>query len=487
MAEKLVDNDQFELCTVGIDIGSATSQVAFSIMKIRRLSNRLSSQYEVLDRNIVWKSPILLTPFTSTGLIDVDILERFVDSSFCNAGVERQSIDSGAVILTGKALERENARSIAELFSNTSGKFVCAEAGNIIEAELAAFGSGAAEISQGRTGRVLNVDIGGGTTKLSVLQRGRMVTCGVLGIGGRLLAWDDERRVTRIEWPIDLISNKLGWNISVGDLAHNEKVEQIASVMAEVLVYVISSGKAGNDFYELCSLLWLTNPIGPQNFDSVIFSGGVSEYINKKSTVSYGDIGLPLAKHISGLLPNEMTSKIEIPKEGIRATIVGSCQFSTQISGSTSLVTGPECLPLRNLPILRFPGSLDTGWTSSEISEWIALMRSRWNAPTDASIIGVAFSWKGPALYSRLRAVAEGLLGGINPARDLGVVLLVDNDVGLSLGRMLVDDLGYRGSVISLDGLQVDEYDFVDISEPQQSSGAVVVTVKSLLFDSNSQ
>lgn len=479
------DSDQFELHSVGIDIGSATSQVVFSKMRIRRLSNLLSSQYEVINRDVVWKSEVLLTPFTSTGLIDVEILERFVNSSFSTANVERQSIDSGAVILTGKALERTNSRAIAELFSNTSGKFVCAQAGNIIEAELAAFGSGAAEISRGRAGRVLNVDIGGGTTKLAVLQGGRMISCGVLGIGGRLLAWDEEKLVTRIEWPIGEISNQLRLNLSVGRLAGDEEVEKLTAALAEVLVYVLSPVGVGSDISDLANRLWLTNPISPGSVDSVVFSGGVSEYINKKESSSFGDIGLPLAKHIRRLLPDELASKVEIPNEGIRATIVGSCQFSTQISGSTSLILGPGRLPLKNLPILRLPGSLDSGWTGSEISEWISLMRAKWNVAAGPSLLAVAFSWKGPALYSRLRAAASGILGGIDSAKDLGIVLLVDNDIGLSLGRILVDDLAYQGSVISLDGLQVDEYDFVDISEPLSSSGAVAVTVKSLLFGPN--
>ena len=48
-----------------------------------------------------------------------------------------------AVILTGEAIKRHNARAIAELFSEVSGKFVCASAGHHMECQMAAHGSGA--------------------------------------------------------------------------------------------------------------------------------------------------------------------------------------------------------------------------------------------------------------------------------------------------------------------------------------------------------
>src|SRR5207249_11292277 len=101
------------------------------------------------------------------GSIDAKALEHFVHHAYHDAGLARSDVDSGAVILTGEAIKRKNARSIDEIFAKESGKFVCATAGHKLECILAAHGSGAAALSKRRNGCGLHVDVGGGTTKLA--------------------------------------------------------------------------------------------------------------------------------------------------------------------------------------------------------------------------------------------------------------------------------------------------------------------------------
>ena len=162
--------DNVELTTVGLDVGSSTSHLLFGRLLLRRLTESLSSRFVVVKREVLHRSPILLTPYRPDGLIDVGQLETFVHAAYADAGLERADVDTGAVILTGAALERANARGVADLFAGEGGKFVCASAGHNLEAMLAAHGSGAVALSQARGETLLHVDIGGGTTKLGVLH-----------------------------------------------------------------------------------------------------------------------------------------------------------------------------------------------------------------------------------------------------------------------------------------------------------------------------
>src|SRR5919198_4641356 len=103
--------DNVDLTTVGVDVGSSTSHLLFAHLHLQRLTESLSSRFVVVEREVLHRSPILLTPYRADGLIDIDALEEFVLRAYADAGMERSDVDTGAVILTGAALERANARA----------------------------------------------------------------------------------------------------------------------------------------------------------------------------------------------------------------------------------------------------------------------------------------------------------------------------------------------------------------------------------------
>src|SRR4030088_2189962 len=212
--------DNVELMTVGIDIGSSTSHLMFARVHLQRLPGPLGSRFVVVDRKVLWQSPILLTPYRSDYTIDVDELAGFIGGCYAFAGIEREKVDSGAVILTGEALKRRNARAIADLFSEEAGKFVCASAGHHMECQMAAHGSGAVALSRGHAARLLNVDIGGGTTKLALIENGALVGTAAIAVGGRLLVEDAKGGsmggLTRIEEPVREIARGLGIALALG-------------------------------------------------------------------------------------------------------------------------------------------------------------------------------------------------------------------------------------------------------------------------------
>src|SRR5436190_22296527 len=208
--------DNVELTTVGIDIGSSTSHLMFSRVHLQRLGTALSSRFVVIDRKIAWQSPILLTPYLPDFTINVDELESFIAGCYGYAGVDPAAVDSGAVILTGEAIKRHNARAIADLFSEQAGHFVCASAGHHMECQLAAHGSGAVALSRGHDATLLNIDIGGGTTKFALIENGNLAATAAIAVGGRLLVDDAKRGLTRIEEPARTIATSLGITLAPG-------------------------------------------------------------------------------------------------------------------------------------------------------------------------------------------------------------------------------------------------------------------------------
>src|SRR3954469_24297118 len=199
IARAIWEQDTLELTTVGIDIGSSTTHVLFARVTLQRQSQGLSSRFAVVDRQVIWRSPIMLTPFLPDGTIDADGLASFIFDAYLQAGFARSEIDSGAVILTGEAIKRKNARAIDELFADEAGKFVCATAGHVLEARLAAHGSGAVRLSKQRGKCLLHVDIGGGTTKLTLIDNGAALASAAFAVGGRLLATDSDGQWTRVD------------------------------------------------------------------------------------------------------------------------------------------------------------------------------------------------------------------------------------------------------------------------------------------------
>ncbi|HEX4192989.1 MAG TPA: ethanolamine ammonia-lyase reactivating factor EutA, partial [Stellaceae bacterium] len=234
LAAFIWSQEHVELKTVGIDIGSSTSHLLFAKILLQRHNQGLSARFVVVDRQVLWRSPIMLTPFLPDGMIDAQALKQFIDKSYKEAGFERSDVDSGAVILTGEAIKRKNARAIDELFADEAGKFVCATAGHILECRLAAHGSGAVKLSRDRAQNVLHVDIGGGTTKLTLIEKGTPVSSAAFAVGGRLVATDDQGKWTRIDDSARLTAEDLGFAPTPESFADPEKREATAQRLAKV-------------------------------------------------------------------------------------------------------------------------------------------------------------------------------------------------------------------------------------------------------------
>jgi len=475
--------DNVELTTVGIDIGSSTSHLMFARVHLQRLSTALSSRFVVVERKILWQSPILLTPYRSDYTIDVDELAGLVGGCYAYAGIEREAVDSGAVILTGEALKRRNARAIADLFSEEAGKFVCASAGHHMECQMAAHGSGAVALSRGHNATLLNVDIGGGTTKFALIENGRILATCAIAVGGRLIVEEDV--LARIEQPAYKIAEAAGIELALGaPLAPSDR-RRIAARMARMIMGLIDLRQGG----ELARSLLVTEPwpaeLANRGIDAITFSGGVSEYLYKREARRFGDLGFDLAEELRHALAHRRDlPPVWDPGQGIRATVIGAAQFSVQISGNTILIADPGKLPLQNLPVLACDFRLQGEIAPEAISLAVRAALARADFEEGESPVALAFPWRGDPSHERLHAVAKGICAALpRTLREKApLVLLIDGDVGKSLGRIILHEIAPAADLIALDAVQLKEFDYVDIGNVIELTNVVPVIIKSLLF-----
>lgn len=479
LADFIWKSENVELTTVGIDIGSSTSHLMFAKVHLQRKAQMLSSGFVVVNREILWKSPILLTPFLPDNTIDAAALKAFIDASYRSAGLKRGDIDSGAVILTGEAIKRINAQAIAQLFADESGKFVCASAGHHLECALAAHGSGAAALSRRTHRTILNVDIGGGTTKYALIQNGHIrATCAV-AVGGRLLVHDRDGRCIRLDESARQTASALGVRLALGEKPAPPDLERVVDALAEVVIALIQ-GQAPT---ALAETLLVTDPMTLVAAPHLVtFSGGVSEYLFKRETATFGDIAQPLAERIARAFEQRrIAASMTDPGQGIRATVIGASQFSVQVSGKTIHISDAGALPLHNVPVV-FPDLAVHGdFSVDTVAAGVRAALTR--ADLDpAQAVALAIRWHGDPHYARLRGLAEGMAVALRGAGASPLILMVDGDVGKLLGHILEHELNIARPVISVDGIQLQELDYVDIGELVEPAHVVPVVIKSLLF-----
>jgi ethanolamine utilization protein EutA len=477
--------DNVTLHSVGMDIGSSGTQVVFSRLHLRRIGEELTSRYIVVRRDNVYRSPVALTPYASDESIDAAGLGAIIDSAYGEARIGPEDVDTGVVILTGEALRRANAEAIAGVLAETGGELVTATAGHNMEAMLAAYGSGAAQASYDRNCRILNVDIGGGTTKLALLDRGRVLATAAIHIGGRLQVVDDDGRITRLDPAGRRHAARAGIDVALGDTVASDEPEVVAEAMADALVAVLTThvDALGDDV----AALYLTDPLDtPVDVDGVMFSGGVAEYVYARETETFGDLGAPLGRALRRRVDDGRLGLPLLPAgECIRATALGASEYSVQLSGNTGWISNPDALlPRRNLQVVKPVYPLDEKVSSDDVAAAIRRHLVALDTAHHDDDVALALGWSGMPAYPRLHAFAVGVREGLAERIDAGrpVYLMLDGDVAMTLGRLLRDELGVRNDLLVVDGLSLRDFDYIDIGRVRHPSRTVPVTIKSLLF-----
>jgi ethanolamine utilization protein EutA len=475
--------DHVSLTSVGIDIGSSGTQVIFSRINLRRLGEDLSSRFFVVSRETLFQSPVALTPYQSEERIDETKLGAIIDEAYGAARVDPKDIDTGVVILTGEALRRENAQGIASVIANMGGDFVCATAGHHMESMLAAYGSGAASISSDQGKRILNVDIGGGTTKLALIDKGKVTATAAIHIGGRLQVVDDGGQITRLDPAGKHHAARAGFVLTRGDRVAPAAMDRIAETMAEALIAALTIKPPPADIERL----YLTDPITDFNgIDGVVFSGGVAEYIYAREDRDFCDMGRRLGQALrnkiaAGALPWPLLEA----NACIRATALGASEYSVQLSGNTSYISNPGALlPRRNLQVLQPPYVCEERIDADIVAAAIRDHIRAFDLDDTAHEIALAFRWRGVPSHERLFAFAQGIRHGMEAhiARRQPLFIMLDGDVAQTLGAILREELEVASEILVIDGVVLWDFDYIDLGRIRMPSNTVPVTIKSLVF-----
>ena len=489
--------DNVVLHSVGIDIGSSSTQVVFSKLHLQRVADQLSTRYVVVLREPLAQPPLALTPYQSETLIDAQALGTLIEAAYAEAGLHPDEIDAGAVILTGEALRRENGQAIAAMLAEQGGEFVCATAGHHMESRLAVFGSGAARRSFDAQSRILNVDIGGGTTKLGVVDCGELVATAAVHCGGRLLVTDAQGVIVRLDPQGRAHARRAGYDWALGQRVTRDELGRVAQGMADALLRVLTGQASDEDRAELM----LTDPIGDLGgVQGLMFSGGVGEYVYGREPHDFGDLGKLFGEALRARLDAGALPWPLLPAgECIRATVLGASEYSVQLSGNTTYISQPRALlPRKNLQVVPLPhGFGEVPVDAAAVTRALQAAFVAHDLAEGEQDVAVSLRWSGAPAYARLTALKDGLLAGLAHSVAAGrpLYIVVDGDIALTLGYLLHEDPrlapaapgagaepAVRSEVLVIDGISLWGFDFIDLGRIRLPSNTVPVTIKSLVF-----
>ena len=441
-----------KLCSVGLDVGTTTTQMIVSELTVEnRASGFAVPSLEISRRRVVYRGAVHFTPLAGGDLIDGTALRELVDEEYRRAGIRREDVDTGAVIITGETSRKENAARVLESLSDLAGDFVVATAGPDLESVLAAKGAGAVAFSRDTGKRVLHFDIGGGTSNYCMIEDGKILGTGCLNVGGRLLKFDERGRITYVSPAVSRLCK-----LSVGDIPKEEQVRQVAELLVQGLEMAAGLREPTELLVQLATEeAGHGSKIQPAyGTDLVIsFSGGVADCIDRKQPpLTYGDMGPVLGQAIreSRLCRGEY----RLGAETIRATVIGAGCHSAQLSGSTVFYRNIQ-FPMKNLPVVTDPGML-----------------ARQDGPGILALPGI-----GDPSYEQVAALAERITAAM-PEGPLLVAL--EADMAKALGHSLYLRTGGSRPILCIDWVRLQEGDYLDVGAPL--GPALPVVVKTLVL-----
>ncbi len=462
------------LKSVGIDIGTSTTQLVISELTLQNQSNPFSvPRVAITDKKIVYRSEIYFTPLLSDTVIDAKGVREIVTGEYQRAGIRRDEVQTGAVIITGETARKENAREVLTALSEFAGDFVVATAGPDLESILAARGAGVDDISKEKHISILHYDIGGGTSNLALYQNGHLRATSCLDVGGRLIKIDSATQT------ITYVSPKLEGRFS-GVVRGAKATEALLHPLLEEMVKALLEA-AGLEEPSPVLDFYTTKGTKPMKTSGVhlSFSGGIADCIFTpvNDWLAYGDIGPLLGEVIQKALAHKDVAPVQ-GVETIRATVVGAGAHSMDVSGST-IYYRDVAFPLKNIPVLRVDPSEERGDLASAISE-----KLRWYAD-DGGLTQIALALEGETSpsYSRVIALAEAIKSGLKPLMQKGFfpIVVIERDLAKVLGQAMAP--GISGTLLCLDGVSVSNGDYIDIGAPVAGGTVLPVVVKTLAFE----
>ena len=436
------------LLSVGLDVGTTSTQMVVSRLHIENKAGSFAvPEMEIREREILYKSPVHFTPLRQGDLVDAAAIQSIVDAEYTAAGISKEQVDTGAIIITGETSRKENARAVLEQLSGYAGDFVVATAGPDLESILAAKGAGAVEFSA-KTGRtVLHMDIGGGTSNLALIEGGVITATTCLNVGGRLLKMDADGRLTYVSPVLQGIFHK-----QRGEVVNREEVLELSEKLVRALE--AAAGLRENDALTEQLRTKEAATMTPPKKAVISFSGGVADCIEtEKPWLAFGDLGPELGQVIRR--SRLCAGAYRLGSETIRATVIGAGSHSAQLSGSTVFYQNVE-FPLKNLPVVSAPEQL---------------------ARLDGVGVLALRGMRSPS-YGALAELAERILRSF---RGDTLILALEQDMAKALGQCLALRLGKDAKILCIDRVRLEAESYLDVGAPV--GPALPVVVKTLVLN----
>ncbi|MDR1903340.1 MAG: ethanolamine ammonia-lyase reactivating factor EutA [Treponema sp.] len=471
-----------KLISVGIDVGTSTTQVIFSRLSMSDKGGFFSvPKADIVSREIIYRGGIHETPLVSPETIDAEALTSLVNADFAKAGFAGGGVDTGAVIITGESARKENARAVLEHLSGLAGDFVVSTAGPDLEAVIAGRGSGAAEWSRKNNGRAVNLDIGGGTTNIAVFENGEDRAAGSLDVGGRVIRIAGGK-IRSVSAAAAAVAAWKGMGIAVGDPADEKILGRVCGAMAEVLDMAMGFRKRESIFETLrtSGSAYFAIPAKP---DGIFLSGGVADavYTAHDDAFAYGDIGVLLGR---ALRQSALCTRSRLLRGGetIRATVVGAGSYTVNLSGSTIFYRG-NVFPLKNLPVLRLSDAEERACYRGENGP-LADRMVWFLSQHDTKLPALAFAGERNPGYGELNAAAGVFARTAAAVLGQGVplVIVTEQDTAKALGQLISVRLEENRPLAVLDSIHAGDHTYIDVGMPLMGGIAAPVVIKTLIF-----
>ena len=477
--------DKTAILSVGIDVGTSTTQVVFSKLQMDNAGGYFSvPRVAIVDKEVVYKSEVYMTPLKTDVLIDTDALRNIVAAEFRKAGYRPEDTDSGAVIITGESARKENSDAVLKSLSDFAGDFVVSAAGPDMESLIAGKGSGAWQYSMDHHCRVANLDIGGGTTNVVLFEDGETLARGCLDIGGRLICMNPQGIITKVSPAAAVMAQAAGVSVSVGDRCDELKLTAVTRQMAAALNAYLGVGSKDID----AILRQIKTPGSsdfpvPEKVQAVFFSGGVADLIYHESadTWAYGDIGVLLGRAIRESRLFTDFQKME-PGETIRATVVGAGTYTTTISGST-ITYSDDIFPLKNIPVIKLDEELQEACFAGETEP--VIQRIQWVlGQNDEEHFILAMPGKRNPGYMEMKRAAASIRQIMDRVQPPGepILLVIESDIAKAMGQMIRQQPDLKRQVVAIDSIHVEDGEYVDMGKPMMNGMVIPVVVKTLIF-----
>ena len=471
-------NGETVLVSVGIDIGTTTTQVVLSrLTLVNVMPGSQVPRVEITQKSVIYMGDVHFTPFIDRQRVDGSAIRRIVEQEYATAGIQAQDIDTGAVIITGEAAKKENAAEIIHALAEVAGDFVVATAGPDLESIIAGKGSGAEELSKKLHARIVNVDIGGGTSNIAVFDRGVCIGTACVNVGGRLFEVDSlTHRLSYVTDPARILLHELEQE-GGKFLLSTPSAEQELAVVKQCLTRMVRCVDAvlfGEAVPQSETALVISREMPQGDYDGIVFSGGVARYIYQpgwREWWVHGDVG-PLLAEAFRQSRAFRELKVYEGSETIHATVLGAGAHTVNISGSTITVS-PHALPLRNVPAVYPEIKTDGRWT------WLPGAK---NFPQPLyRTVALIVPKLADTDFSTITGVADDLAAELQTIGALPAVVVAQQDIAKVLGQSLLRRLPER-ELVCVDGIDLKMGDFLDFARPLPHEEAVPVIVKTLVF-----